>query len=129
MLPLRSDFSVVENEQIPLGALRIKFREQIRRLDARLQPATEVDAVNREIEWVRSSRRGPITSSSPSQINDECYEHDVTWWKSFLGPSLKYSASLFFTDSDSLADAELATLEDYVRKAELQDGQDVLDIG
>lgn len=48
---------------------------------------------------------------------------------STLGPCAKYSACLFPSGNESLEEAEVLMLESYCEKAQLQDGQDVLDLG
>jgi cyclopropane fatty-acyl-phospholipid synthase-like methyltransferase len=80
------------------------------------------------MEQVRSSRTKPITIPT-ERVKDDCYEVDSVVWKSFLGPMMKYSSSIFPSDSASLVDAEISTLEDYIVKADLKDGQNILDLG
>jgi cyclopropane-fatty-acyl-phospholipid synthase len=80
------------------------------------------------MEQVRSSRTKPITIPT-ERVKDDFYEVDSVVWKSFLGPMMKYSSSIFPSDSASLVDAEISTLEDYIVKAGLNDGQNILDLG
>ena len=80
------------------------------------------------MEHVRSSRTKPVTIPT-KPVNDDFYEIDSAIWKSFLGPMMKYSSSIFPSDSASLVDAEISTVEDYIVKADLRDGQSILDLG
>lgn len=48
---------------------------------------------------------------------------------SCLGPTAKYSSCLYPTGRETLEEAERLMLEDYCRKAQLQDGMDILDLG
>lgn len=48
---------------------------------------------------------------------------------STLGPHAKYSACLYPTGTETLAQAEEYMLESYCEKAKLRDGQEVLDLG
>lgn len=48
---------------------------------------------------------------------------------SCLGPHMKYSSCLFPTGNETLEEAEVLMFEDYCKKAKLQDGMDVLDLG
>jgi cyclopropane fatty-acyl-phospholipid synthase-like methyltransferase len=48
---------------------------------------------------------------------------------STLGPYAKYSSCLYPTGKETLAEAEILMLESYCRKAQMEDGQDVLDLG
>jgi cyclopropane fatty-acyl-phospholipid synthase-like methyltransferase len=77
---------------------------------------------------VRASRSAPITSSHDASSNDSC-ALGLRFSSLFLGPLLKYSASIFPSDGASLAEAELFSLEEYIKKAEIRDGHYILDIG
>lgn len=123
-----SRLRAVRDEGVPLSSLRIKFREQLTNLSRKLEQRSEEEAVIREMEYVRSSRTEPIAIST-TQINDSFYEIDLAFWKSFLGPMMKYSSSIFPSDSASLADAEIFTLDDYITKAGIKDGWHILDLG
>jgi cyclopropane-fatty-acyl-phospholipid synthase len=46
-----------------------------------------------------------------------------------LGPRLKYSSAYYPTGQESLAEAEEAMLELYGERAQLEDGQDILELG
>jgi hypothetical protein len=48
---------------------------------------------------------------------------------SCMGSSSKYSCCLYPTGKESLDEAEVLMLESYCEKAQLKDGQDVLDLG
>lgn len=48
---------------------------------------------------------------------------------SCLGPFTKYSACLYPTGKETLEEAEILMLDKYCERAELKDGQDVLDLG
>lgn len=48
---------------------------------------------------------------------------------STLGPYGKYSSCLYPTGRETLAEAERLMLESYCTKAQLRDGQDILDLG
>ncbi|XBI11316.1 hypothetical protein VPH35_138401 [Triticum aestivum] len=57
------------------------------------------------------------------------YELPTTFFKLVLGKNLKYSSCYFPDDSSTLEDAEVAMLELYCERAQLQDGQSILDVG
>jgi len=48
---------------------------------------------------------------------------------SCLGPNMKYSSCLYPTGNETLEEAEVLMLEDYCKKAKLEDGMDILDLG
>src|SRR5690606_21819491 len=51
------------------------------------------------------------------------------FFQAVLGKRLKYSASLFEQAHTTLDQAEEAALASYCQRAQLQDGQDILEIG
>ncbi|KAF9064754.1 S-adenosyl-L-methionine-dependent methyltransferase [Rhodocollybia butyracea] len=65
----------------------------------------------------------------PEKANEQHYEVSTKFILSTLGPCAKYSSCLFPTGNETLEEAEVLMLESYCEKAQLQDGQDVLDLG
>jgi cyclopropane fatty-acyl-phospholipid synthase-like methyltransferase len=63
------------------------------------------------------------------KANEQHYEVDTDFMLSCMGKRAKYSCCLFESGKESLDEAEEAMLESYCVKAQLQDGQDVLDLG
>ncbi len=61
--------------------------------------------------------------------NEQHYEVPTEFFQCALGPMLKYSGSIFPTESSSLAEAEAHTLNLYVETLNLQAGDRVLDLG
>ncbi len=71
---------------------------------------------------------GPI-ALSPQSANAQHYELPPQFFQTVLGPRLKYSCCLWETDHASLTEAEEAALRVTCERAELADGQDVLELG
>ncbi|KAF2927286.1 (S)-coclaurine N-methyltransferase isoform X1 [Oryza sativa Japonica Group] len=63
------------------------------------------------------------------KAKDQHYELPTTFFKLVLGRNLKYSSCYFPDESSTLEDAEVAMLELYCERAQLQDGQTILDVG
>ncbi len=61
--------------------------------------------------------------------NEQHYEVPTGFFELVLGTHMKYSACLFERENTSLDDAEAAMLALYAERAELVDGQQVLDLG
>ena len=60
--------------------------------------------------------------------NEQHYEVPPRFFKYALGKNLKYSCS-FFDNTDSLDEAEKSMIELYIERADIQEGQDILDLG
>ncbi|MGN6519930.1 MAG: SAM-dependent methyltransferase [Dokdonella sp.] len=98
-------------------------------------------------ERLREEREGGVESSarayqqriaslcaSPLAIhvdaaNRQHYELPPEFFRRCLGPRLKYSACWFERGDETLEHAESAMLERYGERAELADGQDILELG
>lgn len=61
--------------------------------------------------------------------NAQHYEVPAAFFETVLGPHRKYSCCLFPTGQETLAEAERLALEETVRHAGLEDGQDILELG
>ncbi len=72
--------------------------------------------------------RSPI-ALVPDIANAQHYEAPVELFERALGPLLKYSSGYWPTGVTTLADAEIAALEETALHARLADGQDVLELG
>jgi cyclopropane-fatty-acyl-phospholipid synthase len=61
--------------------------------------------------------------------NEQHYEVPTAFYRLCLGPRLKYSGCLYPQGSESLGEAEEAMLALYVERAQLADGQEILELG
>jgi len=82
----------------------------------------------------RFARRIAELRDSPLAIhvdaaNRQHYELPPAFFQQCLGPRLKYSSCYYPTGNESLAQAEDAMLALYCERAELADGQDILELG
>jgi cyclopropane-fatty-acyl-phospholipid synthase len=73
--------------------------------------------------------RGSPIAVAPDAANAQHYEVPPEFFQLVLGPRLKYSACLWTDPDASLADAEEAMLRLTCERAQLSDGQHVLDLG
>ncbi|MBX3166407.1 MAG: class I SAM-dependent methyltransferase [Candidatus Eremiobacteraeota bacterium] len=77
------------------------------------------------LEQLRSSPLAVV----PEQANEQHYEVPAAFFEAMLGPHLKYSSGYWPDGVASLEASELAMLELYLERAQLQDGQRILDLG
>ncbi len=81
-----------------------------------------------KMKYVQSLRQRPIAIAT-DKANEQHYEVGTGVLSACLGPRMKYSCCLYPKGTETLAQAEMAMLETYVQKAQLRDGQSVLDLG
>jgi cyclopropane-fatty-acyl-phospholipid synthase len=117
-----------EDGWLPDGMVRAGMRRLIRqrlvdegRDDGELC-ARRLDALIDEL------RASPIAIAT-DVANTQHYEMPASFFAAHLGPHLKYSCCLYPRGTETLAQAEEAMLELYAQRAELADGQRILDLG
>src|SRR5579859_2736839 len=104
----------------------------IRRLCA--QRLREEDANNAVASWLRFRQHLDLLRASPVAIhtdaaNAQHYELPPRFFELCLGKRLKYSSCYFLDDDATLDRAEDAMLALYGERAQLGDGQDILELG
>ena len=78
--------------------------------------------------FVKELRASPIAIDTQA-ANAQHYELPDAFFEAHLGPRLKYSCAFYLRGDETLAQAELAMLELYAGRAQLKDGQHILDLG
>jgi len=77
---------------------------------------------------IEELRRSPIAIETAA-ANEQHYEVPTRFYQLCLGPRLKYSGALWPTGVSTLAEAEERMLALYAERAQLADGQDILELG
>jgi len=114
---------LAERGVVPDAAIRFG----IRRLCAeRLRE--ERERVESAAEFAGRMREGPV-APVPEKANEQHYEAPAELFRLALGPRLKYSCCLWEDGVQTLAQAEEAALEETCGRAELADGQRILELG
>lgn len=86
------------------------------------------EAFAAKMALINSLRSRPI-AENVEIANKEHYEVDTMVFEHTLGKRMKYSACYYPTLSTTLDEAEVFMLEKYVERAQLSDGQSILDLG
>lgn len=104
----------------------------IRRLCARRLAEERRSGVQAQAERfnarIAELRRSPVAIHADA-ANQQHYELPADFFRLCLGPRLKYSSCLFTSEDESLADAEEAMLRLSCRRAQLANGQEILELG
>jgi cyclopropane-fatty-acyl-phospholipid synthase len=108
------------------------IRAFIRRLCAeRLKEESASDPVavrDNKQRLVEQLRRSPIALNT-AEANEQHYEVPTEFFNKVLGKRMKYSSALYPTGGETLDQAEEEMLDVTMRRARLEDGQDVLELG
>ncbi len=120
--------SLVEKGLVPDALTRRGVRQMLRVRADRQRPA-HCEARSIEIEaLVRELGQGPIAVAT-DQANAQHYELPTAFFERVLGPHMKYSCGLWQEGTRDLEEAEARMLELSCRRAELENGQRVLELG
>jgi len=118
--------ALLEKSLLPDPLVRFGIRrllaQRLRAEQRRGQPRVPLDA------YVADLKNRPIAEETGA-ANAEHYEVPTAFFRQCLGPRLKYSGCLYPTGTETLAEAEEAMLALYVERAQLADGQEVLELG
>jgi len=120
--------AAAESGYLADSLVRLGIRRLLdRRLSLERKPTPEAqrDALKSLIEDMRRAPVAPL----PEKANDQHYEVPAAFFRLVLGPQLKYSSGLWEEGVTTLAAAEEAMLALSAERAELADGQDVLELG
>jgi len=118
----------LERGLVPDFLIRIGIR---RLLAARVRELEEggVEAQGeRFMEFVRDMHTGPIAVETAA-ANQQHYEVPAEFFRLVLGPHLKYSSAYYDPGVDSLEQAEARMLALTAERAQIEDGQEILELG
>ncbi len=119
---------MAESGLVPDALLRIGIR---RLLAARLVQEDAGDGernLERKLALVERLRRSPIAVETAS-ANAQHYEVPARFFELVLGRQMKYSCALWERGTRSLDDAEENMLAETARRAEIAEGQRILELG
>lgn len=80
------------------------------------------------MKYVKALRTIPIAIETAT-ANEQHYEAGTGVLQACLGLRMKYSCCLYYKGGETLTQAVIAMLQTYVQKAQLKDGQNILDLG
>ena len=104
----------------------ILLRVAIRKLS--LTRLKDKSLLSEKSKIAASFKEGPIAEQT-LEANEQHYEVPPSFFTKVLGKNLKYSCCFYETQKESLIEAEEKMLELYLSRAEICDGQNILDLG
>ena len=110
---------------IPDSLLRRGVRNQGRQ---RLQMMKNTDLKQEYLTFLKQASSGKIAVHT-DDANNQHYEVDSEFFQYCLGKNLKYSSCYWNDDTSSLDEAEDIMLDLYCKRAKIEDGMTVLDVG
>lgn len=121
-------YKAISTDLVPEWIIRAGIRIMLaQKLRAEKKPTPELQR-QAMIDFVKELKSSPIAIHTDS-ANRQHYEVPASFFEAVLGPRLKYSSALWLDDTKDLAEAELNMLETYCQRADLKDGQKIMDLG
>ena len=118
----------VEQGVVPDSAIRGGIRALLRQRLASLPVGDCEAAMAQKRDFIALMDASPI-AALPEQANAQHYELPPRFFAEVLGPTRKYSCCLWDGGIESLAEAELRSLEVTAERAGIRDGMEVLELG
>jgi len=124
---MKSALALADRGWLPVPLVRHGIR---RLLGERLaeERARHAERAERLAEWAEEMRRAPI-ALVPEKANEQHYELPPAFFELVLGPRLKYSSAHYSDPRRTLAEAEEEMLALTALRADLADGQEILELG
>jgi cyclopropane-fatty-acyl-phospholipid synthase len=119
---------LIESGLLPDAVIRAAIRRMLRARLAEEDCGSAVANRVKALAFAQQMRKSPIALRTES-ANAQHYEVPAAFLERVLGPRLKYSSAFFAEGCTSLGEAEEAMLQLTCERAELADGQDVLELG
>jgi len=116
---------LAEERRLPDCLIRYGIRRLLARRLEREERAGREESAD---AFVAGLKRSPIAEAT-DKANEQHYELPAEYFREVLGPRLKYSCGWWSEETASLAASEEAMLRLTCQRAELQDGQEILELG
>ncbi len=121
-------FGWVEQGLVPDRVVRLGIRRLLKDRLAEMHAGDAEAAEQARQAFVEAMHRAPI-ALVPEKANEQHYEVPAEFFTHVLGPHRKYSGCLWEDGVETLAQAEAAALRVTCERADLRDGQDILELG
>ncbi|KAJ0262865.1 hypothetical protein HA466_0033290 [Hirschfeldia incana] len=125
---VKAVLTLLEKNLLPDVVIRLLTRLLLAgRLRSGYKPTAELQ-LSDLLHFVNSIKEMPIAINT-EKPKTQHYELPTAFFELVLGRNMKYSSCYFPKDSSSLEEAEEAILALYCKRANVEDGQSVLDVG
>lgn len=123
-----SALHAAERGRLPDPVVRAGIRRLLGQRLSALQTGTVEDWAKRQHQFIESCRQSPV-AVSPELANEQHYEVPADYFYAVLGPRLKYSCCEWRDNTGTLGQAEEQALRTTCQRADLHDGQQILELG
>ena len=121
-------YQLLEKDLLPDWLVRWGIRQLLSQKIKVETEASEETQQNRHQQFIDVLKTQPIAIET-DQANTQHYEVPSEFYHLTLGPNLKYSSGYWTNETKNLKEAEENMIALYCQRAELKDGQTILDLG
>ena len=121
-------FNLLEKDIIPDFLIRIGIRKLLRERLAEENKGSKEEQQKHLIEYIKKLQNSPIAIHT-KDANEQHYEVPTEFYKYVLGKRMKYSGGYWPTGVNTIGESEDSMLKLSCERAELKDGQSLLDLG
>jgi cyclopropane-fatty-acyl-phospholipid synthase len=114
---------LAEMGYLPDPLIRLGIRKRLQRKLKALEAAPRSSS-----DWVALLTENPVATNTDA-ANQQHYEVPTEYFQKVLGPHLKYSSGLWDAENPNLENSESSMLKLSCERAELKDGQRILELG
>lgn len=115
-------------EMIPDWMIRGEIRSRLKKKLREEYKLSPEDRKKKLLAWIEEMKQGPIALNT-QDANEQHYELPTTFFQCVLGRNLKYSSGFWAQPYTNLDQSEEAMLALTVERAQIQDGQKILELG
>lgn len=120
--------NLAEQGLVPDVVIRWGIRQLLKQRLREIRSDDAGASARQEVRFIEQQRRAPI-AMVPEIANDQHYEVPAQFFSQVLGPHMKYSSAFWPSGATTLAEAEVAGLQETCQHAGLMDGQSILELG
>ena len=119
---------LIDKGLLPRSLVKSSVRYMLKRYLTNSSKLSNSEIIQIQKDFCLKHSYGPIAKST-DEANNQHYEFPIEFFKTILGPKLKYSGSYFKNQNSNLENAELNSLEKYTQYAELKNSESILELG
>lgn len=121
-------FDLTEQGLVPDSVIRRGIRFLVRQRLKEIHANDAEQMAEKQAAFIQDMHTSPI-ALVPEKANEQHYEVPASFYVKSLGPRLKYSSAYWPAGVSNLEQAEIAGLKATCKHAQLEDGQQILELG
>lgn len=119
---------LLQKEKIPEFLIRHEIRRRLAKKLHEEYGLSPEERLKKKLAFIEEMKKGPIALHT-KRANEQHYEVPATFFKCVLGGQMKYSSGWWEKDRATLDDSEEDMLALTVDRAQIKDGQKILELG